>query len=502
MRDYLFKSLNESLGKRMNESVTLIGDLEDYKPWSGAEDTWYKIIDADKKEALDNYLKEMYPEGISIGDLNDLLWFDGDKVLRDLGLAEYPKDVEVEVKNIKFAEDVDPDDVSEATTVDITIESEGDNEGGVELSESIVSSLKKGTISLKELENANLTYEVKDEFEDDGYKGVELEIADKYGNVKVSIITWDDGYSEVYKGNDRIEEYEDLDDAIAYVVDKFRVNESSKLDDIDAKADDKKETAKKDFEKSEDDADADRDDEKKELNEEGGKSDVKGFVKEMKEVIPSDQINTYESDLYVLVTPKSKELLKKYNMYGNDLLSVFTDNIDHKRYFNIPFGNLGGYLKQRHGDDYGIVNANESLNESVDKSGLVNFIKKAIDAFKGGYDGTYYFKLGDADDGTEIYYVLGWQETSSYEEDDVKNHMVVDDSGNYSIHGKVAINIDDLQSDYDWDWYMPSHKDGEVENTDVALYTGDDVNNIADEAIDAFNRFKGYSFGEDAVIEE
>lgn len=471
MRDYLFKSLNESLDKRMNESVALIGDLEDYTPWSGAVATWNKIIDADKKEALDNYLEEMYPEGISFGGLNDLLWFDGDQVLRDLGLAEYPKDVEVEVTNIKFAEDVDPDDVDESTTVEITIEDEDDD-----VKELVLDALYDDFYRLspgdiidfeykidESCKNKNSLKKLNEEISDEAYEVAEKMIKSFDGRKK---ITWDEFNDAFFKATADVfgearftgDDFEtDVRGILSYngygtVYEGeneggLELAESSNLDDIDAKADDKKETAKKDFEKAEDDADADRDDEKKELNEEGGKPDVEGFVKEMKEVIPSDQINTYESDLYVLVTPKSKELLKKYDMWGNDLLSVFTDNIDHKRYFNIPFGNLGGYLKQRHGDDYGIVNADESLNESVSKDKIVSFIKDAADYFKDNTEGCYYTDLTK-----DLYLVVGYSSS--------------DDEGPVM---KIAYNSDDLQSDYDWDWYMPTYEDGEVAFVEISL---------------------------------
>ena len=66
-----------------------------YKPWSGAVDTWQKIVDADKVDDLEQLIEECYPDGIdSVTAINDLLWFDEEWVLSNLGLAEDEEDEE------------------------------------------------------------------------------------------------------------------------------------------------------------------------------------------------------------------------------------------------------------------------------------------------------------------------------------------------------------------------------------------------------------------------
>lgn len=72
----------------MNEEAKIITSLEDYVPWGGAADTWDRISDEDKIEELDNLLENAYPEGISLTDLNDLLWFEQDWVFEELGIVE------------------------------------------------------------------------------------------------------------------------------------------------------------------------------------------------------------------------------------------------------------------------------------------------------------------------------------------------------------------------------------------------------------------------------
>lgn len=72
----------------LDESLKIISDLSDYKPWSGAVDTWEKIEDAGKVDTLDFMLEDMYPDGLTATELNDLLWFDSDWVLSMVGIEE------------------------------------------------------------------------------------------------------------------------------------------------------------------------------------------------------------------------------------------------------------------------------------------------------------------------------------------------------------------------------------------------------------------------------
>ncbi len=60
--------------------------IDNFEGWSGAEDTIDKIREADKIDALDNFLEEEYPDGVDETQLNDLFRFDGDWVLGILGI--------------------------------------------------------------------------------------------------------------------------------------------------------------------------------------------------------------------------------------------------------------------------------------------------------------------------------------------------------------------------------------------------------------------------------
>ena len=52
--------------------------LGSYTPWSGAVDFYNEIVEEGKLEELEFALDELYPNGLSETELNDLLWFDED----------------------------------------------------------------------------------------------------------------------------------------------------------------------------------------------------------------------------------------------------------------------------------------------------------------------------------------------------------------------------------------------------------------------------------------
>lgn len=85
-------SIKESKGRRAQrlQETKISYDLLDgtYKPWSGAVDTWETIEDNGLLEDLDALLEDIYPDGLSETELNDLLWFDKDWVFEQLGISD------------------------------------------------------------------------------------------------------------------------------------------------------------------------------------------------------------------------------------------------------------------------------------------------------------------------------------------------------------------------------------------------------------------------------
>ncbi len=65
---------------------TDLTDLQDFEAWSGAEDTKNEICNAGKGEQFITELEQVYMEGMTDSELNDLLWFDPDWCLHLVGL--------------------------------------------------------------------------------------------------------------------------------------------------------------------------------------------------------------------------------------------------------------------------------------------------------------------------------------------------------------------------------------------------------------------------------
>ena len=61
-------------------------DFYSYKPWSGAIDTYSLVDYHDKLEELDELITECFPDGLTVTELNDVLWFNKDWVLANLGI--------------------------------------------------------------------------------------------------------------------------------------------------------------------------------------------------------------------------------------------------------------------------------------------------------------------------------------------------------------------------------------------------------------------------------
>lgn len=75
-------------GRRLREGLKVVSGFDSYSPWAGAEETYSRIAEAGKLGELEDWLEEMYPNGIDETALNDLLWFDREEVLSAVGLSD------------------------------------------------------------------------------------------------------------------------------------------------------------------------------------------------------------------------------------------------------------------------------------------------------------------------------------------------------------------------------------------------------------------------------
>lgn len=77
--------------------------LENFDYWSGAVDTAKRISEAGKLDDLEFILEDLYPDGMTDTQLNDLLWFDSETVYEWLGITD--EDEEEEEEEYKSPED-------------------------------------------------------------------------------------------------------------------------------------------------------------------------------------------------------------------------------------------------------------------------------------------------------------------------------------------------------------------------------------------------------------
>ena len=69
--------------------ITSEMSLKNFKAWSGAKDTLNKLIELDKCEDLEFILDDLYPNGLTETQLNDILWFEDEWIYETLGIEEY-----------------------------------------------------------------------------------------------------------------------------------------------------------------------------------------------------------------------------------------------------------------------------------------------------------------------------------------------------------------------------------------------------------------------------
>ena len=107
-------------------TITYELDLNRFEAWSGAKDTLERIQREGKCTELENILEELYPDGMTETELNDLLWFDSESVYEWLEIRsesqiekeieEAEEELEEKLSDLEF--DLD-DDLTEEERKDI-----------------------------------------------------------------------------------------------------------------------------------------------------------------------------------------------------------------------------------------------------------------------------------------------------------------------------------------------------------------------------------------------
>ena len=58
--------------------------LVDFEPWSGATYAHERILAEGKERWFEDMIEELYPEGLTETELNDILWFERDWIYEAL----------------------------------------------------------------------------------------------------------------------------------------------------------------------------------------------------------------------------------------------------------------------------------------------------------------------------------------------------------------------------------------------------------------------------------
>jgi len=69
---------------RINKEISLL----DHEAWSGAVDTQETIIEHGKARDFDFLMEDMYPDGMTETELNDILWHEWEWLYDLLGIVE------------------------------------------------------------------------------------------------------------------------------------------------------------------------------------------------------------------------------------------------------------------------------------------------------------------------------------------------------------------------------------------------------------------------------
>ena len=83
-------------------------------------------------------------------------------------------------------------------------------------------------------------------------------------------------------------------------------------------------------------------------------------------------------------------------------------------------------------------------------------------------DGCWHYKIGEYK-GKEVAIVLGWSDGYDENEPELKPNQIRQFGRVWTLCAKIAINVGDMQCDFEYDWVMPSYiwKSTKTENVGV-----------------------------------
>lgn len=69
-------------------------DLASFETWSGATETKNTILNAGLADDFERLIDDIFPDGLSDTQLNDILWFESDWIFEQLGITEEEEEEE------------------------------------------------------------------------------------------------------------------------------------------------------------------------------------------------------------------------------------------------------------------------------------------------------------------------------------------------------------------------------------------------------------------------
>ena len=84
----LQKEYNQSNERKNKTKIISETSISKFNSWSGAKNTQDRIVKEGKENEFDAMIEELYPDGLTDTELNDMLWFEEEWIYETLGITD------------------------------------------------------------------------------------------------------------------------------------------------------------------------------------------------------------------------------------------------------------------------------------------------------------------------------------------------------------------------------------------------------------------------------
>lgn len=138
--------------------------------WSGAEKALEEIIEADKFDAFENYIDDVYEDGIGLTELNDILRFDFDQLKKDIGIFNLEDEIDKKAFD-KFIDTIidyqKPRMITDSDMIGYGEESESDLSDKIAEIDSKLADIENDNFAVTDASNMDDIESAKDDLESD-----------------------------------------------------------------------------------------------------------------------------------------------------------------------------------------------------------------------------------------------------------------------------------------------------------------------------------------------